>query len=442
MRHRIGYPAKSRLAVWFAVLVVAGAAGACTASTSPSAAPAVHSNAPTAGPAATPPASPTAGPAAFVPPTLPPAGTWTGIKWTRLPDHADVWAKAPVSPLNVTDFGWNVVGWSHGYLAFDAITTSNDDGSWRTTTETSHSADGVLWQPGGSFTVDGGATSTNNGVSGVASVVEGPAGLLAISSLGVACGWPNSAEYPVAISRDGTTWVPIAPGFHYPVTQIDGGPTGYIAASADGVFTSTDGATWTKANLSGKEFHGLDAIEGGAAFAGGYVMSGETKGPATGDCGTGPTLLTPSLWWSADGHAWTRDQVPSPVTGSSAVMQVWRLDDRTLIANEAYASDTGIAYLASWRSHDGRVWVRTKVPWKNSANLSTVGKQIVMFSNEDPTTACLPAYAVSDDLSVTKLAQIGVVPSCPSIRYMVSGPTGLITVDETGATFVGVPISG
>jgi hypothetical protein len=359
-----------------------------------------------------------------------------------LPDHADVWAQAPASQPGVTDFGWTVVGWSRGYLAFDATTTDKDDGSWTTTTKTSRSSDGVHWQSGGSFVVNGGPTTTTHGWSGVAAVVEGPAGLLAITSLGAACGWPNGGEYPVAMSRDGITWFPVAADFGNGMKQIDGGPGGYIAAGTDGVFTSIDGLAWVKVDLSGEEFHGLDGIDGGAAFAGGYVISGETLGPASEDCATGPTLLTPSLWWSADGRTWTRDKVPSPVTWSGAVMQAWRLNDHTLISNEAYLSDTGVAYLASWISHDGRAWVPIKVPWKTNASLSTVGPQVVMFSNEDEKTSCLPAYAVGDDLSLTKLAQIGVVPSCPAIRYMVSGPAGLITVDESGATFVGVPVSG
>jgi hypothetical protein len=244
--------------------------------------------------------------------------------------------------------GWTVVGRSRGWLAFQE--TSEDDSpdgqSEIATIDTSHSADGLRWKAGGQIKWDGSGIDVMN-------LVEGPSGLLAYDFEGTVCGSVSGFDLPVAMSADGISWKSIDDPAAFAqggIQNISGGSAGYIATGLAGVWTSTDGMSWRHAALTGKAFKGLDGIENGVAFADGYVIAGQTYGPETGGCGEGPTLLTPSLWWSADGGAWTRDTLSGAIPGAEAWMDVYRLNDHLLLAGESNPGGSG----ASWASSDGR----------------------------------------------------------------------------------------
>lgn len=373
-------------------------------------------------------ASPTASPslaASATPTSLPSAANGASINWTMV-------AAGPSSlpsPDPNSSYGWTILGWSRGWLAFlsvDAIV----GGQMSMTVETRHSQDGLHWQAGGQVQWD-----WNGDVMGVSNVVEGPAGLLAYNR--EVLGWGN-VDAPLAVSVDGNTWRSIKAGtLPDSIQNISGGSTGYVATGTDGVFTSVDGMTWSRAALTGTAFNGLDRIENGVAFADGYVLVGEACGSFNQGCGAGlPTPLTPTLWWSPDGKAWTRDSISGTIVGSETTTQVYRLDDHHLLECESNATEA----VASWASNDGRTW--TKVSTLDTAGVAFVtnGKRTVIVSAAGSGSLI---RAFRDDLTLTTLVQTGDVPNSDHMFGWVElGPNGLLQMDDLGNTYLGVPIAG
>jgi hypothetical protein len=368
-----------------------------------------------------------------------PSGRWTSIHWTRVASTAREWGPEPTPETdpNVTDWGWQVFGWSRGYVAFDSITTARDDGSWTMVTGVSSSSDGLHWQSSGTFDAAGSAGEPDEGVT---AVIEGSAGLLAIATIRATCGYPGQFSQIVAASADGRTWnlAGSQPGSGS-IQTIDAGGAGFIATGEDGVFTSEHATTWTKAVLTGDAFAGLDGFDGGTAFAGGFVFAGDTHGPESVECAAGPTPTNPSLWWSQDGKSWTRGSVTGLASTSEAYFDVCRLNDRVLMANEIDLA--GDAANLVWTSTDGRAWTpRTSTIECVYEETMSVGDRALRFHRNDDGTAAIST--VADDLSETELAQTGDVPYWASIAGPVFGPAGLITSDSAGSVYVGVPVAG
>jgi hypothetical protein len=377
---------------------------------------------------------------AATPPTLP-AGAWTGIHWTRVTTAEPVWGSPPDPMMSadpdVMDNGWRVVGWSRGYLAFRMVIETRSDQSWTKTVATSHSTDGIRWQAGGSFTLTGDGTRTSGG-SMVGGIVEGPSGLLAYSTEMVTCSSPDTFAFPIAVSPDGVTWTPI----RYPADSIqvlDGSSAGYLAVGTSGVFTSADGTTWRRSNLSGVEFAGLDAIEGGAAFAGGYVIAGVTHGPQVDGCGAPLTPLSPSVWRSGDAVAWARETVPGAAASTQASAAVCVVNGHVLVLNEI-TGDT----VRSWTSEDGATWRAAagtyRCPEFGHRHAARTARTLVYEYRDNGSTALL---AIGDDLAATDLTQTGDLPAWDTLMAEpVLGPAGMIATDGAGTIWVGVPVAG
>jgi hypothetical protein len=253
------------------------------------------------------------------------------------------------------------------------------------------------------------------------------------------CGSVPNVDTLVAVSVDGITWKSIkADALPGSIQNIGGGSTGYIATGTDGVFTSLDGMTWSKAVLTGTAFKGVDGIENGVAFADGYVLAGETYGPTSQGCGAGPTLLTPSLWWSPDGMTWTRDSISGTVAGSEATMEVFRLDDHRLLACESNPA----AAAASWASTDGRTWIKAATVNLATGGIRFVsnGQRTVIVSNPG-SSAVIQAFR--DDLTLATLVQTGDMPASDhAMGWIEMGPNGLLQMDDLGNTYLGVPVAG
>jgi hypothetical protein len=384
-------------------------------------------------------ASPVARPDGSSPSDAPNTGNWTAIDWTRVSSTAREWGPQPTPEAdpNVIDWGWQVFGWSRGYVAFDSVTTDKDDGSWTMVTTVSSSSDGLHWQPSGSFDTAGGASDPGEGVTAVA---EGPAGLLAIASVRAVCAYPDQLSQTVAVSADARTWglTGLRPGSGS-VQTIDAGSAGYIATGQDGVFTSTDATTWTKAVLAGAGYEGLDGFDGGTAFAGGFVFAGHAQGAEVAQCGAGPASTNPSLYWSQDGKTWTRDSVTGLAESSEGYVDVCRLNDRVLMANEIDLA--GGATLA-WTSTDGRTWTpRTSTLQCAYEETMFLGDLTLRFHRSgDGRSATISL--VGDDLTEMLLPQTGDVPDWAEIASPVFGPAGLITSDNAGNVYIGLPVAG
>ena len=407
----------------------------CTAA-SPTPAPSMEppvSTGPTSGPSYTSALTFSAAPAATATPTaaLPnfgplTAGNWASVRWTKVPQ----------SPLSLptpadSNSSWQIVGWSRGWVAFIDGETPDDSMAGTSTIDTEYSADGVRWTVGARIKGDAlGGTQLR--------AVEGPAGLLVYDFEGTMCGWVSNVDTLIATSADGITWRSISASTfgQGSIQNVSGGSAGYIATGLGGVWTSTDAISWHKAALTGSAFKGLDGVRDGVAFSGGFVISGETYGPSTDGCGGGPTLLTPSLWWSPDGKAWTRGQVKGTTSGSQVWMDVMRLDDDRLIASEASG--------ANWASGDGRSW--RKVP---SQNITEQPGQQHLFDGQRTAIVSLSfdqtpdtIEVLADDLTLTELKQVGELPDPDHVLgFTAFGPTGFLRMDDLGNTFIGVPVA-
>ena len=77
-------------------------------------------------------------------------------------------------------------------------------------------------------------------------------------------------------STDGITWRQAAV-FSVAAGDIEGGPAGYVAIGNVGegsnpAWISFDGANWKHVDMTASAFKGVDAIESGAVFSGGFVL--------------------------------------------------------------------------------------------------------------------------------------------------------------------------
>lgn len=361
-----------------------------------------------------------------------PAGQWTSIHWTEVP-AGSLSLPNPTSTSAKSDGNaWIVVGWSRGWVAFRA-SAAPDAQPTVVPIDTASSADGLRWTVGAQIKWDG------RGVTDMR-VVEGPAGLLAYDYEPTVCGSVANEDFLVATSSDGIAWKPIPPAaLPGSIQNINGGSAGYIATGQNGVWTSTDGLSWRKAALTGKAFDGLDEIQDGVSFSGGYVISGETFGPSREGCGGGPTLLTPSLWWSHDGTTWTRDAVTGTVPGSEASMDVRRLDDGLLLATETNPGGS----TASWASADGRSWKKTPplaLALGVARFISNGRWTLIVASRADGSDAI---YAFRADMTVSELTQTGDLPDPNHVVGWTDsfGSTGLLRMDDQGNTYIGVPLA-
>ncbi|HEX7497605.1 MAG TPA: hypothetical protein VF344_03980 [Candidatus Limnocylindrales bacterium] len=372
-----------------------------------------------------------------------PTGRWTSIHWTQAM-APPVLAQAQASP---GEFGrvWSVFGWSHGYVAFAVRDASN--GAAVTEIYTFSSPDGLNWTSGTRLTYPD--------FVGISGVVEGPAGLLAAAKFvpGTCGGAPSVAL--VWRSTDGITWRQAAV-FSVAAGDIEGGPAGYVAIGNAGEGTnpawiSFDGANWKHVDMTAPAFKGVDGIESGAVFSGGFVLAGATLGAAIG-CGGYLNPLTGSLWWSADAKTWSRDVLSGTTTAAQVSTSVRRLSDTALLATESSSDGIGgPTATSSWTSTDGRTWKSISIPASIDiarALIVTNGRRGLVLSNSTDETKPAPILAFQDDLTLTELAQTGDIPDSTvmqswAYQRFALGPTGIVVMSSDGSSWwVGVPVAG
>ena len=434
MDGRIGR-SQVRLAARLAGVAAAGVivSGCVAAQASPTLEP---TTAPTAALTAVPSPSPaaTASPSPTFAPL--PSGAWTGIHWTRVTSDAPVFSPlvtpGPSADPNVLDSGWVVTGWSRGYVAFDTVVTDGPT-SWSDATTTQLSEDGVTWRAGGGFTLSGTGDDPYGGM-GVTGIVEGPSGLVAVAAAVVTCGNPGIYVSPVAVSADGTAWKTVTRPANS-IQRLTGSAHGYLAVGGSGVFTSTDGAAWSKTDLSAAAFKGLQALQDGVAFGGGYVIVGVTKGPAFEGCGAGPTSLNPATWLSADGSTWAKSSLPGAVTGPDVSVSVCVVNDRVLVASESVDNAA-----KTWTSADGATWTAAHHDFDcnltKGAGTAPDGRTLRWGYDDN---GVMVVSTIGDDLSTAALAQSGDVPDWTTIGESAFGPAGLIATDQDNEVWIGVP---
>ena len=410
-----------------------------------------------ASPTATPTTAPTASPNAVVDPltSVPPApsGTWKSIHWTALPASpaSAVGSPSPADSPAVTST-FQVFGWSRGYVGF-TISTSESTVDQSTgqivypepTAVSSYSIDGVHWHTGQKLNL---VAAGSQGLQVIRSVIEGPAGLLAVGWSG-GCG----SEYLDSLwtSSDGISWHPVDVGKVFGVvgtaiTHVSGGAAGYVAVAykSAGAWTSKDGRSWRRVPLNSGPFKN-SLVDDGTAISGGFVLAGTT---GTRDCGVtisdgstpAPIFRTASAWWSADSSTWTRISLPGAVA-SSEYRDTWvcRLSDRaTLVVDDV--SGTG---RSAWASKDGRTWTAVSFPEDiGMRDVVSAGQHnlVVNPTGDASTIGGLRLRTVDDGFAVVSIDESGDVPQLVysnggmgTYGLVALGPTGAVVTNADGS---------
>jgi hypothetical protein len=384
-----------------------------------------------------------------------PAGTWKSIHWTALPATPAFGANVATDPWNpkvgVPNTTFQVFGWSHGYVGF-TITAGHETDQvdsygnpiWTDPTlASSYSADGVHWHAGQKLL-------TLNAESGspletIRTVVEGPAGLLAVGWTG---GCSSEYLYQLWTSTDGKTWQAVDTKTSRTltngsaVTHVSGGAAGYVSVAyrSAGAWISKDGRDWQALPLNTGPFVN-SSINDGTAVAGGFVLAG-TRGTA--DCGVTvvqpgdtppptPAPLVAAVWWSADGSSWTHISLPGAVS-SSQYQDTWvsRLSDqKVLVVNGSQA----------WVSSDGRTWSPANLPSVTQDAIVVQGQHNLVVTglgvdagegSWSPVASGQLGLQTIDDNSA--LVSVGQTGDIPDLVYWNGyyGPYGMVAVGPTG----------
>jgi hypothetical protein len=367
----------------------------------------------------------------------------------------------------------SLYGWSRGYVGFRAAVDQSSAAADSVTMVSTFSTDGLHWTAGRALDIEGLKSLVD-----ITQVVEGPSGLLAVGRYpGAGCGGPATVD-ALWTSTDGLAWSLVQPPADFAsasVYTIDGGSLGYIASGMlkDGVtqavWLSGDGRSWSQVPLPKSTF-GEVVVDGATSFAAGYVVSGAVRGDE--GCG-GYALLTPSLWWSADGKSWTRSTLPGAAPANDAWMTVNRVSDHSLMAiatewNAAtqvgsvgsrisiarparliateWNAATQVSSQKVWVTTDGRTWNVVASPSSMlGSDILTNGQRGLVVVEPGPGSDGPPTVAtVGDDLTVKTLSQTGDVPiysaAVSPVWLTALGPTGVVILSADGLDlWLGMP---
>ena len=362
-----------------------------------------------------------------------PPAVWKSIEWA---------AQGPLSwAAGSTQF--QVFGWSRGYIGFSIQPSSSTNDTPVDPTVVSYSSpDGVHWKKGQKLDTAG--AGTQGMLMEIRSVIEGPAGLLAVGWTG-ACG----SEYLDGLwtSSDGTAWQPVDTQKAFGqnailIPRISGGSAGYVAVAYKGaaVWTSADGRVWQPVALNAPGFKD-SKINDATAFSGGYVLAGTYGTP---DCavtiGPAPTLppVTAAVWWSADAANWARVSLPGAVSSSDTQsISVFRLSDHALlVVHDSWTnSATPVERVAGWTSTDGRAWTSVTLPAGISgAEILSDGQRalVVLPVGDGQTVSHVSLQTFDDNYALVTLRQSGNQPSISFMGSPMSDSHGLVAVGPAG----------
>lgn len=247
------------------------------------------------------------------------------------------------------------------------------------------SGDGVSWQKVDTRKAFGNAT--------IEDVSGGSSGFVASDSTG----------HKVWTSRDGQSWRPVNLGAPvFASSRID------------------DGTAFSGGFLLAGSTVAVGARSCAVAFANPSAL----PTPA-------PPMRSPAVWWSSDGGTWTKAELPGGTSAYRIQMSICRANDHTLVAFENYDSDQNSGG-GVWVSNDGRTW--SSPAWPSGLNPSeflTDGPHGVLATDlrdpSGPAPAAEPSISmVSDDGGLIPLAQQGDLPPYSSNEQWAVGPTGIL----------------
>ena len=145
------------------------------------------------------------------------------------------------------------------------------------------------------------------------------------------------------------------------------------------------------------------------------------------------------VWWSKDGVTWTPQALSAP-TGERIFMDVFRIDDHTVIAREvSHIADPSMDTYTYWLSRDGHTWTRM-ANWASDAWVPVEGSDrglIEMWGGPESTRY----FTIDQGGSARELAQSGAVPQTSLVTQGFVGPVGMLVTDGTDF-WLGVPSAG
>ncbi len=323
-----------------------------------------------------------------------------------------------------------VFGWSRGYLVFHENVDTGSAVPWTST-------DGRQWQPGRSLDMSG----VSQGAQ-VEEVVEGPAGLLALGRApgcaddGTGC-MPEPAT-ALWTSADGASWsrVDLSKAFGgAAVGDVSGGPKGYMAVSrssdsstdSPAVWLSADGQTWQALSLSSDTF--ADAyLARGTVLADGFLVAGRIGSLEGWGGGDFPTT-TPAIWWSADGSDWSRVTLPDVATTPEAEAAITAIATGKLVAHVVSwdCSCPPEGDDQAWTSSDGQTWKAAMEQFPSPAVVLSDGHEALQLV---PSDGGLTVAVSSDGFEWAEVAVSGSGPA--DLSDAAYGPAGLLVEDSSG----------
>jgi hypothetical protein len=202
------------------------------------------------------------------------------------------------------------------------------------------------------------------GIQQLSSVTYGAVGWLAVG--GVAA---NAPQHPVVLaSGNGRVWTAAdgEPAFSQPglVTEQAAAAegTGYVIVGYQVIAGRTIAAAWWSAGLAGWQRAG-DAAPGALDGSGGSRQMRAVTAAQHGFVAVGADGAAPAAWTSANGSAWTRQNVPLPVGAAGAVLTRVASNGRTLAAvGTALTTDGQQLPFAASSSDGGVTWAEAVLP--------------------------------------------------------------------------------
>lgn len=202
------------------------------------------------------------------------------------------------------------------------------------------------------------------------------------------------------------------------------GPSG---VTARGMWTSTDGRSWTAVDPARLTVFGPgDRIADLARTASGFVAVGSAR---LGESRTGP-----AAWVSADGQDWTRADLSGIGSGVRGIRAVVADGDRVVALADAGPEDPAVTVLRS--ADGGRTWQSGDPPADDrleSGALAVAGEGFVLVPTRQVSDGRVTVYCSRSGESWRDCGEIGPLGSEGlGVRSLASSAAGLAAVAETG----------
>jgi hypothetical protein len=157
-------------------------------------------------------------------------------------------------------------------------------------------------------------------------------------------------------------------------------------------------------------------------------------------CG-GPSLVTPSVWWSPHGQWWARIPLGGPRPRDGLEISVTRVSDRLVFADVlAGPRDEQV-----WMSTTGRRWSRVPSSRWLGGTLATDGQHAVSVCYPTRKQRRLRIAAIGPGLSRSFLRASGAGPMFEKGMdewQSAVGPTGVLVLDVHGRLWLAAPMAG